>query len=315
MERLITALLVVLLPHTLFAQDDVPHVDFSLADSIAQVEIEVESVEELAEHLAAPLTTEVEKARAFFMWIAHNVRYDCRKYHNPERPYFQGRTQEEVEQKKVAWRTEQIQKTLERKRGVCEDYSQLFKALCDAAGLEATVISGDARDFYKPYRSPRDNPHAWNAVRIDGDWHLLDATWGAGHTDPEVKRFTRNVKPGYFMTPPDWLIQSHFPDDPEWQLLRTKMDRSRFSDQPMVNFGQTAHPLLDFATEVRDGPGGTSSVWFKFDKAPKYFMIATKSGKPVKFEQREQNGRVVLNFKPPRGRGIYVYMRDSTRAR
>lgn len=54
------------------------------------------------------------------------------------------------------------------RRAVCEGYSRAFQLLLWRAGLSATVVSG--------YDS-QGEAHMWNAVRIDGDWYQVDATW------------------------------------------------------------------------------------------------------------------------------------------
>jgi hypothetical protein len=91
----------------------------------------------------------------------------------------------------------------------------------------------------QPYGRP--NAHAWNAIKIDGRWRLVDVTWGAGG----VKRvasgpghpfgtFERRFDPFYFSTPPERMIYDHWPSDPRWQLL----------DPPMSEEAQRALPLL-----------------------------------------------------------------------
>ena len=51
--------------------------------------------------------------------------------------------------------------------GVCDGYSEAFKILMNAAGIECKVIYGDT-----PY-----GLHAWNQVKIDGVWYNMDVTW------------------------------------------------------------------------------------------------------------------------------------------
>lgn len=50
----------------------------------------------------------------------------------------------------------------------CDGYARAFQYLAEMAGLEAVYIRG---------RSSTGAPHAWNAVRLDGGWHFVDATW------------------------------------------------------------------------------------------------------------------------------------------
>ena len=49
-------------------------------------------------------------------------------------------------------------------RGVCQAYSLAFIALARTVGLEARMITSDEMD------------HAWNILRIDGEWYHIDVT-------------------------------------------------------------------------------------------------------------------------------------------
>jgi UDP-N-acetylglucosamine 1-carboxyvinyltransferase len=49
-------------------------------------------------------------------------------------------------------------------RGICQAYALTFLALCQGAGLEADLVVSDAMD------------HAWNHVRVEGEWYHVDVT-------------------------------------------------------------------------------------------------------------------------------------------
>ena len=51
--------------------------------------------------------------------------------------------------------------------GVCASYAADFKLLADAAGLESRIVTGMLEGS---------SPHAWNKVKIDGQWCIVDAT-------------------------------------------------------------------------------------------------------------------------------------------
>ena len=53
------------------------------------------------------------------------------------------------------------------KVGVCASYAASFKLLADAAGLDSIVVTGYLEGTL---------PHAWNKVKVDGDWHIVDST-------------------------------------------------------------------------------------------------------------------------------------------
>lgn len=282
--------------------------DFTKADSIAK-SITEEDIEltALATQLTTDLSTEVDKARAIYMWIAGNIRYDCKKYHNPKNPTFSGTSKEEIGEKIAIYRQKGILKTLKRKRGVCEDYSRLFNALCKEVGLESIRIVGNARDFYKPYRKGLGGLHAWNAVKIDGNWYLIDATWGAGYTDEAVKRFTRRLSAGYFMVKPEKLIQTHFPEDKNWQLLAKPLNQKAFSKQPMVNIADIKYQIQDASDGIETNSNGKRMVRFKFKNPPKYLFLSNRKSKPIAFKKRIEGEYVILEFSSSSAKKIVVW--------
>ena len=61
-------------------------------------------------------------------------------------------------------------------RAVCEGYARAYQYLLYRAGIQALYISGYAGES-----------HGWNAVRLDGNYVLVDATWDdpVGVNDPD----------------------------------------------------------------------------------------------------------------------------------
>jgi hypothetical protein len=256
-----------------------------------------ETIEDLAQKLSASFNTEEEKARVFFMWIANNIKYDCKKFHRGNKHSVKARSEQEFLRLKKKIQEEELAKAFKNKKGVCSDYSRIFKIMCDQAGVESVIISGNARDYNSPYRSTQNNGHAWNAVKIDGEWKLVDATWGAGYTDPGVKKFTKLIKPGYFFTPPEWFIQNHMPNDAKWQLLEKPLSNSEFIEQAMVNFSQSSFDILDFAIEIETEAGSSKKqIWFLFKNPPKHMAIVNSRRQPIKFTRKDIDGKVILSF-------------------
>ncbi|MBO6938491.1 MAG: hypothetical protein JJ863_26225 [Deltaproteobacteria bacterium] len=138
------------------------------------------------------------------------------------------------------------------RKGVCAGYANLFAAMAQEAGLEARVVVGDVR---KGGEIAGDG-HAWNAVRIDGEWYLVDPTWDAGYVGDET--FTARYGTDYLFTPPAIFGRDHLPDDPAWQLRDEPLGRGEFARQPMLRPGFDRHgfELLapDRAQVEVDGP-------------------------------------------------------------
>ncbi|MFT7157199.1 MAG: hypothetical protein ACI8Q1_002216 [Parvicella sp.] len=71
--------------------------------------------------------------------------------------------------------------------GVCRDFAQLFKKLCNRSNIECDVVGGLAKVpfwlklkfFFMLKFELIKGGHAWNVVQYSGSWHLMDPTWSA----------------------------------------------------------------------------------------------------------------------------------------
>lgn len=84
--------------------------------------------------------------------------------------------------------------------------------------------------------------HAWNAARIKGQWYLLDSCWDAGNVSRE-SGFTKAYRTDYLLVPPAVMIQDHYPEDPNWQILAKPLSQGDFLRQPMLSPGFQAAGL------------------------------------------------------------------------
>ncbi|XOV83046.1 MAG: transglutaminase family protein [bacterium] len=69
---------------------------------------------------------------------------------------------------------------LEKQRGECTDFADLFSTLARAAGYPARNVYGLA---YKDGADPAFMFHAWNEVYVDGRWRAVDPTWNQTRVD------------------------------------------------------------------------------------------------------------------------------------
>lgn len=126
-----------------------------------------------------------------------------------------------------------VETVLKTRLCVCEGYARMFLKLCEEAGLEAVKVTGIARSGSKDAMGKAVfESHAWNAVKLDGKWELVESTFGSGSVDK--KAFVKNFDPMFFMAPPEQLRFSHFPDDKKWQLQEKTISREDFDKQPLV---------------------------------------------------------------------------------
>lgn len=82
-------------------------------------------------------------------------------------------------------------------KGVCQGYALFAQKLLTTLGVESLYITGEVYT----------GGHAWNLVKVDGEWNHLDTTWN----DPVPDRGT-GVGYGYFL-----LNDSDMKEDHTWQ--------------------------------------------------------------------------------------------------
>lgn len=205
-----------LLPALVFSDDfygyvdayDFSHIDDHADSAPSAVE---DDVENLSAYLIKPAKNDLERCRALYRWITRNLTYDTEAYLRRESP------------------PADPPAVLRRKMAVCEGYANLFYALADAAGIDSEYISGWAkgREVYNDFSFDASYGHAWNGVRLGGEWYLLDSTFGYAFVK-ENNQFFQKLEKYYFLTPPEDFIFSHFPKDPKWQLLNEPISRDDF---------------------------------------------------------------------------------------
>ncbi|MCM1496869.1 MAG: transglutaminase-like domain-containing protein [Clostridium sp.] len=70
---------------------------------------------------------------------------------------------------------------LVKQKGVCLAYAGAFQLLSKALGVESIVVTGTLNGKQN---------HAWNKVRIDGEWYVVDVT---SNDDPDIANVMLNV--------------------------------------------------------------------------------------------------------------------------
>ncbi|WP_282137112.1 transglutaminase domain-containing protein [Rossellomorea aquimaris] len=121
------------------------------------VQSDAQEIKEQAKTVTAGQTSDRDKAKAIYDYVAKNVSYDVEKYENDD----------------FNWDDSAL-KTLETRTGVCQDYAYLAIALLRASDIEARFVEGRAGGIF-PGR------HAWVEANLDGEWVALDPTWGSGY--------------------------------------------------------------------------------------------------------------------------------------
>ncbi|MFP9098319.1 transglutaminase domain-containing protein [Flavobacterium sp. RHBU_24] len=218
------------------------------------------SIDRLASRISADFSRDDEKARALFTWIALNIRYDTSPGAMGRKPLkYSYSTEAERLAKIAAIESDLANTTLKSKKGVCHGYAMLYAITARKLDLETEVIHGNAKILPKDIgKLPTQSNHAWNAIKINGQWKLIDVTWGSGGITGNTNKFGFKFDDNYFFTSPDAFFLNHFPDDKKW-LLTNKSDRE-FASLPL--YYDLSYQLVSPAIGVIR-PNGAGMLPFK----------------------------------------------------
>jgi hypothetical protein len=251
------AIIFLLSVHCCFAQQDA---------NLNRIDEEVLSIEpaspgDLALALTAKYSTDLQKVRAIFSWVAEHIEYKTKKGVLKTPPSTKIRLLKPIDSVVVNSANEYVAEMVIRNQsGVCEGYARLFKTLCDYAGIECVLITGYARGDPYHIGTRFISNHYWNAVFVDSSWHLLDVTWASGYFNYYGGEFIKHFDDSYFFTPPVVFIKDHFPDDLQWTLLPQPPAPEEFNNSPFKQRAFIKYNLISFSPlkgNIETSPGDT----------------------------------------------------------
>jgi hypothetical protein len=224
---LIIVFLVSIIP-SLFAQKpvsdylSVDKVVLQIPDSLAK------TTTSIASYISANFTSDEDKVRAVFIWLATNIHYDIDNM-------FAINFYEKKEEK--------IAKLLNTRKGICENFAAVFTDVCINLGIQAYTVEGYTKqDGFTSFI-----PHAWNAARIDTTWYLFDATWASGYS--MNGKFIKKVDNSYYKVNPSSLIKSHMPFDFLWQFLNYPVTSGEFYENKVQQ--NTSKPFYSYVDSIK----------------------------------------------------------------
>ena len=194
------------------------------------------SHEHLAIYLTEQFKDESSKVRSIYSWIANNISYDRKSITDPS-----------------SRESQHVDDVWENRKAVCEGFANLFNMMCASAGIESRMVKGYVKNLTgNDLKFPN---HAWNGVKIDGKWQLLDVTWasvnneGKNLANTALNKATASQQLDYFfLVNPNKMILTHLPEDPYWQLQNSYISMEVFAkDEAYI----TSNLMSPYA-EVKD---------------------------------------------------------------
>ncbi|AWM13238.1 hypothetical protein DI487_04730 [Flavobacterium sediminis] len=223
---------------------DFNSIDLKKADNIAKLNDgeNLENLPVLSYKLTHKLSTDIEKFRAIFYWVCHNISADDflnskviqmrKKFQNDSLAY-------------IAWSNKHKKKTfkklIKQKTTACTGYAYLVKELCFFANIKCEIINGYGRTSDDNVKSLDLVNHSWNAVQVNNKWYLCDATWASGYLN-EKGYFIKEYNDGYFLTEPNLFEKNHIPEDSKWALKTNSKETKEIF--PLV-YGETFKLNID----------------------------------------------------------------------
>ena len=236
------------------------------------------SVEELHNNIVKPYYNDSEKVYAFAKFITDKISYGERA-RTPLNCINSG-------------------------QGVCQDYSELFEELCKISDIENNVVTGMGITGSEHIGS-YDSNHAWNIVKLDGEYIIFDLTWASGYGSGNS--FKREFNPKYFNPKPEDFIRDHFPDHSKWQLLEKPISKKEYINSPIYdqefkNLSLKSAVVKNSKVEISFNSNAdfTSAVLFKW----KVGEFGSASGKNIDFLKEENFYKTILEEKDS---GAYKY--------
>ncbi len=192
-------------------------IDKHARNSSSTDEIDVQT---LADYLQQKAQTDLEKARAIYVWLAENIRYDDETFNSGDYPDYTP------------------QYLLDNRKAICDGYGNLYLALGLEMGLKIEKVTGYAKGYgYKTgSKLGEENLHSWNIIKIDGQWKIFDATWGRGYGESVAGKLvsTKKFEDYWFDVSPYKAIFNHYTDHTSFLSVEPTISLSQYEQLPNI---------------------------------------------------------------------------------
>lgn len=215
-----------------------------------------------------PEGSDYEKVKYLYDYLIHQTDYNTEALTNTD----------------LLWDNQSIRSVFLGKRSVCAGYSRAFQFLCQKAGLTCIYVAGDIVAY--------DLPHAWNLVKIDGQYYPVDTTWGDPVFESALGQEKRSsIDYSYLCMPQDLFEATHT----AWQTFHNQDSRVlAYPDMGKAALGyyqlsgsffeQFNHQELISYVEGKL-QGGQSSVTLQFGQQAAYEQALADLGSDQPFIQ------------------------------
>ncbi|MBD5086852.1 MAG: hypothetical protein HDT32_05820 [Clostridiales bacterium] len=183
--------------------------------------------------------SDVDKARAIFEWIILNVQYDnAVAYPDTSTQIGQLASDSNTTYLFDAFYLEGVL----RGSAVCDGISKAYSVMCAIEGIDCVRVTGERFD----------GGHAWNKIRLSGDWYLTDATWGNAYAQGPDNVLSEYILYKYFLfTDADRTRDGYGRQNYLYYLADTKFDEKNYYSSSKIEINNnTADFYIDSDAEL-----------------------------------------------------------------
>lgn len=206
-------------------------------DQIVYFYTSVNSFEELVKKIDYDFSSDLEKTRAIYTWLALNIEYDHNNTNLVVSPkkYIVYNNEDYKRRLKID-KEKSINYAFKNKKGVCKEFAYLFQKACNMLNIKNELVYGYTRSSsFQIGLIPNNKNHIWNAVKLNNKWVLIDATFGAGYIYKDI--WQQKFDTSYFNISGKKLSLTHFPSSPFWGNFMEQQPLNQFCNSPLINSG------------------------------------------------------------------------------
>ncbi len=259
MKKIVFSLIVFLITTICFAQINTPKYKYIDDDVEKLGSFPAKNVAEIADAITAKYSSNEDKARAIFYWIANNIAIDPKAVSKQD------------EKNKLP------EKVIELRKATPLGFSLLVQEMCSYAKIRCLSVDGFVKNHAAEINEKADEKnYSWNVVQLGQTpeaWYYIDACRASGFLDSKQLVFTKQFTSQYFFADKKLFNQIYFPDNMAWQLGGGNKSLKEFYALPII---------------------GNEAIGLEFRKiAPLTGLIKTVTNKPVDFSFSINNDNTI----------------------
>lgn len=163
------------------------------------------SVEELSNKLKSDFSNKLDLSYAAYFWIINNITYKIEPENYSKSFLFSYKTEKEKIEKEKRTFTLLANEAIIKNSGVCHNYAALFNEICRICGIESKLVLGNLKSSPDQIGIELDLNHAWNYLKINNNYMIVDCTLGATIENNSVSQEF------YFNISPELFYLNHYP--------------------------------------------------------------------------------------------------------